>query len=139
MVELEHTSGTSEEQLPVLFKRGWWNTQEGRALRLNSFVARVLDANPQARRVTLTTPACSGLTCPRLAVAGAADDWPDALREPRAHSLHPQENNLARMAEEIADWAPKFLDLDPVHGVGLRFIASARASVSLPEIYFVQL
>src|SRR5580700_4194985 len=25
VVELEHTSGTSGEQLPVLFQRGWWD------------------------------------------------------------------------------------------------------------------
>src|ERR1700722_18567441 len=39
VVELEHTSGTSEEQLPVVFRRGWWDAQEERALRLNPFVA----------------------------------------------------------------------------------------------------
>src|SRR5580698_3471991 len=49
VVELEHTSGTSGEQLPVLFRRGWWDLQETRTLRLNPFVARVLDAHPHAR------------------------------------------------------------------------------------------
>src|ERR1700679_994603 len=39
-VELEHTSGTSEERTAVLFGRGWWNEQEARVLRLNSFVAQ---------------------------------------------------------------------------------------------------
>src|SRR6185312_11487133 len=63
-VELEHTSGTSEERLPVIFRRGWWDTQEQRALRLNRFVASVLDQHPRPRRATLTAPACNGLTCP---------------------------------------------------------------------------
>src|ERR1035437_1084645 len=40
-VELEHTSGSSEERTPVLFGRGWWNEQEARELRLNRFVAQV--------------------------------------------------------------------------------------------------
>ena len=31
IVELEHTSGTSEDRLPVIFGRGWWNEQEERA------------------------------------------------------------------------------------------------------------
>jgi len=35
LIELEHTSGTSSERLPVIFGRGWWNEQEERALRLN--------------------------------------------------------------------------------------------------------
>ena len=60
---MEHTSGTSEEQTPVLFGRGWWNEQEERALRLNAVVARVLDEHPHARRATLTTPVCNGQAC----------------------------------------------------------------------------
>src|ERR1044071_7691469 len=43
LVELEHTSGTSDERTPVLFGRGWWNEQEATGLRLNSIVAKVLD------------------------------------------------------------------------------------------------
>src|ERR1035438_7196293 len=52
-VELEHTSGSSDERTAVLFRRGWWNEQEARVLRLNDFVARALDENPAARRATM--------------------------------------------------------------------------------------
>ena len=62
-VELEHTSGSSEERTAVLFGRGWWNEQEARVLRLNRFVAQVLDEHPRARRVTLVPPVCNGLVC----------------------------------------------------------------------------
>ena len=62
-VELEHTSGTSEERVPVLLGRGWWDAQEARALRLNGWVAQVLDDHPRARRAVLTTPTCNGITC----------------------------------------------------------------------------
>src|ERR1035438_6759330 len=55
-VELEHTSGSSEERTAVLFARGWWNEQEARVLRLNRFVAQMLDDNPHARRATLGPP-----------------------------------------------------------------------------------
>jgi phenylacetate-coenzyme A ligase PaaK-like adenylate-forming protein len=68
-IELEYTSGTSEERLPVVFGRNWWNEQEQRALRLNRVVARVLDEFPAARRGTppsgrpaptaRSAPACS--------------------------------------------------------------------------------
>src|SRR5258708_14509228 len=34
VVELEHTSGTSEERTPLLLPRGWWAEQELRALQL---------------------------------------------------------------------------------------------------------
>src|SRR5438128_8991300 len=43
IVELEHTSGTSDERTPVIFGRGWWNKQEAAVLLLNAFVANVLD------------------------------------------------------------------------------------------------
>ena len=39
LVEMEHTSGTSEERTPLLLARGWWAEQEDRALRVNPFVA----------------------------------------------------------------------------------------------------
>lgn len=63
VVELEHTSGTSEARTPLLLGRGWWAEQEERALRLNPFVAGVLDEFPEARRVTINSPVCSGDIC----------------------------------------------------------------------------
>src|SRR5689334_4353984 len=41
-VELEYTSGTTEDRVPVLLPRGWWDAQEERALRLNDNIARIL-------------------------------------------------------------------------------------------------
>ena len=58
-VELEHTSGSSEERTAVLFGRGWWNEQEARVLRLNGLVAKVLEDHPRARRATLVPPVCN--------------------------------------------------------------------------------
>src|SRR5271154_5629584 len=60
-VELEHTSGSSEERTAVLFGRGWWNEQEARVLRLNNFIAQILDEHPRARRATIVPPICNGL------------------------------------------------------------------------------
>jgi len=54
VVELEYTSGTTEDRVPVLLPHGWWDAQEERALRLNPVVAKILDAHPNFRRVTLT-------------------------------------------------------------------------------------
>src|SRR5438105_547900 len=60
VIELEHTSGTSEERTALLLPRGWWAEQELRALNLNSSVARMLRDNPQAKRATINSPVCSG-------------------------------------------------------------------------------
>lgn len=130
-IELEYTSGTSEERLAVVFGRNWWNEQEARALRLNRFVAGVLDEFPHARRGTLTTPACNGQTCPAIWMPRQHRTFGSTLYLNLARIpflLTPAEQD--RMAAEVAEWEPQFLDVDPVHGVwfarhceqrGLRF------------------
>src|SRR6185312_14968181 len=100
-VELEHTSGTSEERLPVIFRRGWWDDQEQRALRLNRFVAKVLDEHPRARRATLTPPACNGLTCPTAWMSREQRTIGNALFVNLARiPFVLEEKELARMAAE---------------------------------------
>jgi phenylacetate-CoA ligase len=137
VIELEHTSGTSEDRLPVIFGRGWWNEQEERALRLNRFVAQVLDENPNARRATLTPPACNGLTCPTVWMSQAQRTLGNALfvnlsRIPFVLS----DAELQRMADEISAWAPQFLDLDPVHGVWFALFCE-RKGIRFPSVRFV--
>jgi phenylacetate-CoA ligase len=137
LVELEHTSGTSEERLPVIFGRDWWNVQEQRALRLNGFVADVLDQHPNPRRATLVPPACNGLTCPTV--------WMSREQRTLGNTLYVNlaripfllsDADLDRMAAEIAEWAPQFLDLDPVHGVHFALYCE-RHGIRFPSLRFV--
>ena len=137
LVELEHTSGTSAERLPVVFGRDWWNEQEGRALRLNPLVAQMLDQNPKARRATITSPACNGLTCPTVWMSSAQRTIGNALfvnlaRIPFLLSTA----DLARMAAEIAEWSPQFLDVDPVHGARFALYCEQQG-IRLPSLRFV--
>jgi phenylacetate-CoA ligase len=136
-VELEHTSGTSEERLPVIFGRGWWDAQEERALRLNAFVAQVLDEHPRVRRATLTSPACNGLTCPTV--------WMPRDQRIICQTLFANvaripfllgEKELARMAAEINDWSPQFLDVDPVHGAWFALYCERRG-IKFPSLKFI--
>lgn len=136
-VELEYTSGTSEDRLPVLFGRGWWNEQELRALRLNSFVTSVLDEHPQARRATLTPPACNGQTCPTVWASRAARTFGNTLFLNLARiPFVLTETELQRMADEVLEWAPQFLDLDPVHGVWFAQFCERRG-IRFPSVKFV--
>lgn len=137
IVELEHTSGTSGDRLPVMFGRGWWNAQEASALRLNKFVARVLDEHPNARRATITSPACNGLTCPTV--------WQSRSQRTIGNALFVNlaripfllgEAELARMAAEIAEWSPQFLDVDPVHGARFALYCEQQG-IRLPSLRFV--
>lgn len=127
LIELEYTSGTTSDRLPVIFARGWWDAQEQRALRLNPVVATILDEFPTAHRATLTTPACNGLTCPTV--------WMSREQRIMGRSLFVNlqripfvlpDTEMERMAQEIVAWAPQFLDTDPVHIVWLALYCERR-------------
>jgi phenylacetate-CoA ligase len=137
LVELEHTSGTTTERLPVIFARGWWNAQEERALRLNAFVAGVLDEFPNARRATIVPPACNGLSCPTVWMSREQRTLGNTLFVNLARiPFLLSEADLARMAQEITDWAPQFFDVDPVHG--LRFaLYCEKHGVRFPSLKFI--
>lgn len=136
LVELDYTSGTSDERTPVLFGRGWWNAQEARVLRLNPFVAQALDEHPQARRATLTPPVCNGLVC--------FSNWHSQSARTVGGTLYANlaripfvlgETKLARMAGEITAWSPQFLDLDPVHGAWFALYCE-RKGLRFPSLRF---
>jgi phenylacetate-CoA ligase len=137
LIELEHTSGTSEERTPLLLGRGWWAEQEERALRLNPLVAGVLNQFPEARRVTINSPVCSGDVCYTGTPSRAERTVGNALfvslsRLPFLWS----EAELARMAEEAADWQPQFLDVDPVYGMLFARFCE-RKGIRLPSLKFI--
>lgn len=137
LVELEQTSGTSEERVPLLLGRGWWAEQEERALRLNPLAARVLDDFPAARRVTITSPVCSGDICYSGVPTRADRIVGNALFV--SLSRYPflwSDAELARMAGEAADWQPQFLDVDPVYGV-LFALYCERQRIRLPSLRFI--
>lgn len=137
LVELEHTSGTSEERTALLLPRGWWAEQEDRALRHNPWVASVLDASPEARRVTLISPVCNNDLCYR--------GWPSRADRVLGNALfvnvsrHPflwSEADLERMAAEALEWQPQFLDVDPVYGA-LFARYCERRGLRLPSLRFI--
>jgi phenylacetate-coenzyme A ligase PaaK-like adenylate-forming protein len=137
MLELEHTSGTSEERTALLLPRGWWTEQERRALRLNPVAARVLEQNPAARRVTIASPVCSSDIC--YTSVPARDDRVVDNSLFLTLSRYPflwSESDLARMAAEARDWEPQFLDLDPVYGVVFARYCE-RHGIRLPTVRFV--
>jgi phenylacetate-CoA ligase len=137
LIELEYTSGTSAERLPVIFGRGWWNAQEERALRLNGFVAKILDEFPAARRATITSPACNGLTCPTVWMSREQRTFGNSLFVNLARiPFLISEADLLHMAAEIADWAPQFLDVDPVHGARFALYCEQHG-LKFPSLKFI--
>jgi phenylacetate-CoA ligase len=121
----------------VIFGRGWWNAQEERALRLNGFIAHVLDEHSHARRATITSPACNGLTCPTVWMSREQRMFENALFVNLARiPFLLGEAELAHMAAEIAGWSPQFLDVDPVHGTRLALFCEQHG-IKFPSLKFV--
>ena len=137
IIELEHTSGTSEERTPLLLPRGWWADQEVRALNLNAKVAEVLSKNPQAKRATINSPVCSGDI--RYSGVPSRDDRIVGNTLFVSLSRYPflwGDRDFERMAAEILEWEPEFLDVDPVYGVVFALYCERKA-IRLPSIRFV--
>lgn len=137
LIELEQTSGTSEPRASLILAQGWWAQQEARALRLNRQVAHVLDEYPDARRVTLASPVCSGDVCYTGVPSKAERTLGNTLyvslsRQPFLWS----EADLERIAAEILEWEPVFLDADPVYAVVLALFCERRG-IRLPSIRFI--
>jgi phenylacetate-CoA ligase len=137
LVELEHTSGTSDDRTAVLLGRGWWDQQELRALRLNHFVAKALASHAGPRRATLTTPACNGMACPSRWLTRSQRTLGSTLSVNQARiPFLLTDEELSRMAAEVAEWSPLFLDLDPVHGVWFALYCE-RHGIRFPALKFV--
>ena len=117
LIEEESTSGTSGASVRVVFGQTWWAEQELRALLRNPYLAECFGNRTSLRRAVLTTPGCSGVSC--------YNRWLNLEQRTLGDSLFVNqsripftlgEDKLAVMADEVAAWAPTFLDMDPVHG-----------------------
>ncbi len=137
VIELEHTSGTSEARTPLLLPRGWWVEQELRALNLNPSVAAVLRQNPEAKRATINSPVCSGDI--RYQGVPSRDNRIVGRTLFVSLSRYPflwSDRDLERIATEILQWEPEFLDVDPVYGVVFALYCE-RHRILLPSVRFI--
>jgi phenylacetate-CoA ligase len=137
LIEEESTSGTSGASVRVVFGKTWWAEQERRALVRNPFLAELFGTSPSLRRAVLTTPGCSGVSC--------YNRWLSLDQRTLADSLFVNqsripftlgEEKLAGMAKEVADWAPVFLDVDPVHGAWFA-LHCERHGLRFPSLRFI--
>jgi len=137
LIEEESTSGTSGASVRVVFSKTWWAEQECRALVRNPFLADLFASSPILRRAVLTTPGCSGVSC--------FNRWLSLEQRTLGDTLYVNqtripftlgEEKLAIMAKEVADWAPTFLDVDPVHGAWFA-LHCERHGLRFPSLRFI--
>ncbi len=137
VVEVEHTAGTTDNRADLLLGYGWWSRQETWALSLNAQIARVFGENPQARRVTISSPACNG----EITYNGTPSAKRRSLGNTRFLSLSRfpfllSEADLDRMIQETRNWDPVFLDTDPVYAAVFA-LHCERRQVKFPKLAFI--
>jgi cysteine desulfurase len=138
LIEIEHTAGTTDNRADLLLPHGWWARQEAWALSLNSHVAQVLAENPNAHRVTISSPACNG-------DISYSNGTPSAQRRTLGNtrvlslSRFPfllSTGDLDQMIAEAQEWDPVFLDTDPVYAVVFA-LHCERRKVRFPKLKFI--
>ncbi|HEY9154672.1 MAG TPA: hypothetical protein VIM69_06050 [Opitutaceae bacterium] len=136
-VEVEHTAGTTDNRADLLLEYGWWSRQEQWALSLNAHIARVLAENPEAHRVTISSPACNG----DITYNGTPSAERRTLGNTRVLSLSRfplllSTDDLDQMVAEALAWDPVFLDTDPVYAAVFA-LHCERKKVKFPKLQFI--
>lgn len=143
-IELEHTSGTTEDSVELILPQGWWAKQEARALCLNAYIHCTYEPDPQfadalmpPKRVNIVSPSCNNDVC----FTGVPS--PEARTLGRTLfvnlSKHPflwTDTAKQQMLEETLAFEPIFLDVDPVYGI-LFAEYCRKNSTSIPSLKFI--
>jgi phenylacetate-CoA ligase len=96
-----------------------------------------LDEHPRARRATIVPPICNGLVCFSNYTSKSARTVDTTLFVNQARiPFLLAEAELDRMAGEILEWSPEFLDLDPVHGAWFALYCERR-EIKFPSVKFI--
>ncbi|MGC4075083.1 MAG: hypothetical protein QM760_21790 [Nibricoccus sp.] len=137
LIEIEHTAGTTDNRADLLLEYGWWARQEAWALSRNPHVAQILTENPEARRVTISSPACNG----DITYNGTPSAKRRTLGKTRVLSLSRfpfllSSRDLDQMVAEALDWDPVFLDTDPVYAAVFA-LHCERRKVKFPKLRFI--
>lgn len=136
-IEIEHTAGTTDNRADLILGSGWWAQQERWALSLNRHVAQVLAENPEAHRVSISSPACNG----DISYDGTPSAERRTLGNSRVLSLSRfpfllSPSDLDQMVREAVEWDPVFLDTDPVYATVFA-LHCERRKIRFPKLKFI--
>jgi phenylacetate-CoA ligase len=143
-IELERTSGTTEESVELILPEGWWARQEARALSLNERILSTFEPDPfydnapmPPRRVNIVSPACNN----DVSFAGVPSCEARTLGRILFVNLsrHPflwTDEAKKQMLEETLEFKPVFLDVDPVYGT-LFADYCRKQNVCIPSLKYI--
>jgi phenylacetate-CoA ligase len=136
-VEYAQTSGSTDDQVTLVFHAPWWEASERAAWQLNAHAQRI--ATGTHREVVLASPRCVG-------PGFAEHDLSTAARTLGRHLYLNQKINPAtwtaadirRMAEELNAYAPVAMEGDPAYLAQFaRRLDEAGLAVHQPELIFL--
>ena len=137
IIEEESTSGTSGASVRVIFGIEWWAEQEAKAFHHNDLIKKLILEKGFLKRAVLTTPGCSGVSC--------FARWLNFEQRIIGHTLYVNQSRIPfsipddkmkMMASETLQWAPDFLDVDPVHGMWFALYCE-RNKIQFPSLRFI--
>jgi phenylacetate-CoA ligase len=116
-IELVETSGSTAERLRVLWDKGWWLRQEGRAMRVNPVVEAAMAGGSGAyKEAILTTPVCGVATCHTGDLTfDERLDGPHLFLNMRPDPTYWRTEDMTRMLDELAKHETIGLESDPMY------------------------
>jgi phenylacetate-CoA ligase len=116
-IELVETSGSTAERLRILWDKGWWLRQEGRAMRVNPVVdAAMAGASGAYKEAILTTPVCGVATCHTGDLTfDERLDGPHLFLNMRPDPTYWRTEDMTRMLDELAKHETIGLESDPMY------------------------
>jgi phenylacetate-CoA ligase len=116
-IELVETSGSTGERLRILWDKGWWLRQEGRAMRVNPVIdAAMAGKMGSYKEAILTTPVCGVATCHTGELTfDERLDGPHLFLNMRPDPTFWRTEDMTRMLDELAKHETIGLESDPMY------------------------
>jgi phenylacetate-CoA ligase len=136
-VEFAQTSGSTDDQVTLVFNRSWWEASERAAWGLNAHAQSVADGNH--REVVLASPRCvgPGFSPTPLTVAERTVGRHLYVNQ-KINPASWTARDVRRMAQEINNYEPPALEGDPAYLAAFaRRIAELDIEIFQPRLIFL--
>lgn len=112
--ETTFTSGTTSERMQIIRPKNWWLTEYSRTANYNKLLKK--REEEKWKKAILTTAICSNTSC-YLELPAYEDR---IINNTLYLNIHPNPNqwnklDVQRICNEITDFQPKYIDVDPVY------------------------